>query len=142
MGIPWDRYIVANLETGRRRTISIEELLALAYVLSVAPVHLLVPPTGSAPLRHVPTMVIDPDQARRWIRGFGALDTDERIFFTEVPFQEIGVWPDRDRVIVGDPAAPDLGALSASDRAQRERMRELARRLDPEAREGGGDGER
>ena len=39
----WTRIVVTKLETGRRQSVSVEELLALAYVLNVAPVHLLVP---------------------------------------------------------------------------------------------------
>lgn len=47
VGVKWDRSIVANLENGRRRFVTVDELLALAYVLDVAPVHLLVPPLPS-----------------------------------------------------------------------------------------------
>src|SRR6266545_5102056 len=42
-GIGWDRQIVTNLETGRRASLSVDELFALAVVLQVAPIHLLVP---------------------------------------------------------------------------------------------------
>jgi transcriptional regulator with XRE-family HTH domain len=91
VGIKWDRSIVANLENGRRSTISVEELLALAYVLDVAPVHLMVPldPDG--------WYAVTPDnyatrnsRARAWIRGTYALldHTDERKYFSEVPKEE------------------------------------------------------
>jgi transcriptional regulator with XRE-family HTH domain len=43
-GIPWDRSIVASFELGRRASVTVEELLGLAYVLGVSPLHLLVPP--------------------------------------------------------------------------------------------------
>lgn len=36
-GIAWDRSIVANLENGRRSTVSVDELAALARVLDVEP---------------------------------------------------------------------------------------------------------
>lgn len=94
VGIPWDRHIVANLETGRRRSVSVEELLALAYVLSVAPVHLLVPPATDSPVHLVPRSSVDAKRARRWIRGLDALHTDERIYFSEVPRQEFGIGVD------------------------------------------------
>lgn len=40
LGIPWDRNTVAKLETGRR-SLSIDELLALATALCVSPADLL-----------------------------------------------------------------------------------------------------
>jgi transcriptional regulator with XRE-family HTH domain len=36
-GIPWQRSIVANLENGRRESVSVDELIALSAVLGVAP---------------------------------------------------------------------------------------------------------
>ena len=43
-GMPqFDRGILANFESGRRRSISVDEVLVLALVLDVAPVHLFVP---------------------------------------------------------------------------------------------------
>src|SRR4051794_35558476 len=55
VGIPWQRPVVANLETGRRRTVSVEELLALAYVFNVAPIHLLVPLRNDIAYRLTPS---------------------------------------------------------------------------------------
>lgn len=91
VGIKWDRSIVANLENGRRSIITVEELLGLAFVLDVAPIHLMVPqdsagwyavtPEGYATLN---------DRVRAWIRGAYALPghTDERKYFSEVPEDE------------------------------------------------------
>jgi transcriptional regulator with XRE-family HTH domain len=47
VGIEWERIIVTKLETGRRASVSVEEMLALAYVLDVAVVDLVVPPWPS-----------------------------------------------------------------------------------------------
>jgi transcriptional regulator with XRE-family HTH domain len=41
-GVPWKRDIVANLEAGRRRTVDVGELLALAVVLEIPPALLLI----------------------------------------------------------------------------------------------------
>lgn len=57
-GIPWEYGVVAKLETGRRKALSVAEWLALARVLDVPPVALLLPEEdteyqvtpGSAPL--------------------------------------------------------------------------------------------
>lgn len=43
-GVSWTRGTIAKLETGRRQTVSIDEVIALAYALDVPVVHLL-PPT-------------------------------------------------------------------------------------------------
>lgn len=96
VGISWDRSVVTALETGRRQSVSVEELLALAYVLSVAPVHLLVPPVSQeqlraarslyavAPRAAAPTAVI-----REWIRGRAPIgNTDARMYFGEAPVDE------------------------------------------------------
>ena len=95
VGVPWDRSIVANLESGRRRTVSVEEMLALAYVLSVAPVHLVVPPVGQddkTPYAVVPNSGEipnpPPDTVRGWIRGHAPWTADPRRYFTEVPDSE------------------------------------------------------
>lgn len=42
-GVPWERIVVSNLETGRRQSLSITEWLTLARVLDVPPMALLLP---------------------------------------------------------------------------------------------------
>jgi transcriptional regulator with XRE-family HTH domain len=89
-GLKWDRATVAKLETGRRQSLTLEEVLALAAVLNVAPVHLLIPvdsdqepyPVTSA--TSVPSGVV-----REWIRGKSPLPgSDRRDYFSEVPEEE------------------------------------------------------
>ncbi|MFG1839105.1 helix-turn-helix domain-containing protein [Micromonospora sp. NPDC049175] len=101
-GIPWDRSIVASLELGRRATVTVEELLALSFVLSVAPVHLLVPPVGvddKTPYQVVPNGPGSPDPVlggsapypavvRAWVRGQLPMG-DMRSYFEEVPPSEL-----------------------------------------------------
>ena len=86
--------VLANIETGRpdaagtrRRDITVDELLTLAYVLNVAPLHLLVLPAEREPgtAMHVlpGTTVTDPDLLTRWLRGEEALPgTDHRAYYT------------------------------------------------------------
>lgn len=89
VGIPWDRSIVANLENGRRAAVSVEEFLALAYVLDVAPVHLLVPidATQVTPYRVVPEgNPVGAWFARAWVRGQTAVGgVNAKNYFAEVP---------------------------------------------------------
>lgn len=90
-GVSWQRGTVAKLETGRRENITVAELLALAVVLDVAPVHLLVPPDSDTPYRVSDTQTATPQSARGWIRGFEPLTgADPRKFFSEVPLNEYG----------------------------------------------------
>ena len=90
-GIRWDRSVVANLESGRRSAVSVEELLALAFVLDVAPIHLIVPTDPDGWYAVTPDIATSNEQARAWIRGApgGALPgTDERKYYSEVPEDE------------------------------------------------------
>ena len=90
-----DRSTVANIETGRRRRIGVDELLTLAYVLDAAPVHLLLPRTDDDPVRLLPTVTVPAGQARRWVRGDEQFpDRDERTYRYEVPDSE---WERRSR---------------------------------------------
>ena len=90
VGVPWKRGVVAKLESGLREAVSVEELLALAYVLDVAPVHLLVPFDDDAqPYQVTPTRDDPAGFVRDWIRGDWYLDgTDVRNFFSELPEHE------------------------------------------------------
>jgi hypothetical protein len=91
-GVKWDRSIVTNLELGRRAGVSVEELFALAYVLSVAPVHLLVPIDAEEVTPYRVTPVGNPFGAwfvRAWVRGQTPIGhVDARRYFAEVPERE------------------------------------------------------
>ncbi|WP_161801637.1 helix-turn-helix domain-containing protein [Micromonospora sp. RV43] len=88
-GIAWDRSIVANLENGRRASVSVEEFLVLAFVLDVAPVHLLVPVDAeeTTPYRVVPERLPAGSWfVRAWFRGRTPIGgVDPKRYFAEVP---------------------------------------------------------
>lgn len=71
-GVPWERIVVSNLETGRRQSLSITEWLALAYVLDVSPLTLLLPAEDAdykvTPERTAPASVVG-----AWLMGPHAL---------------------------------------------------------------------
>lgn len=111
-GVPWSRVVVTKLETGRRPGVTVAELLALARVLEVAPVHLIVPPLSAAELMPprdrldrppyvyavTPRTVVPTVAVRGWLRGertFG--DIDPRRYFGAVPPDEFAA-PPRDEV--------------------------------------------
>ena len=99
VGVPFDKTVIANLETGRRRFVTVAELLALALVLDVAPLHLMVPtddtPTDDTPAPEhevypvTPTLTCATSSVRAWIRGESPLgQQDPRTYFAEVPAEE------------------------------------------------------
>ncbi|MCW2904734.1 MAG: helix-turn-helix domain protein [Streptosporangiaceae bacterium] len=86
VGVKWDRSIVANLENRRRSYVTVDELLALAYVLEVFPAHLLVPIEDEALYRLVPGREDRAGDVREWVRARLPLTgMDTRVMFTDVP---------------------------------------------------------
>lgn len=97
-GVPFDKTVIANLETGRRRFVTVQELLALAEVLVVAPVHLLVPPDDEGDYQVTPAGPRYPLQnVRSWVRGKWPITRRQgmtkgetgRLFFLEAPVSEL-----------------------------------------------------
>jgi transcriptional regulator with XRE-family HTH domain len=68
-GMAWTRLVVTKLETGRRKSVSTEELLALAYVLDVAPIYLLLPWDDGAAYPVTPNTRARTGLVREWVRG-------------------------------------------------------------------------
>ena len=73
LGVSLKRAVIANLESGVRRTISVAEVLALAYVLGVPPLLLLVPVGEAGEVEILPGVDAEPWDAARWITGEGAV---------------------------------------------------------------------
>jgi len=96
-GIPWERIVVTKLETGRRASVSVAEMFALAAVLNCPPVMLMTADerdwTDDQPGRVVlnyqvtPTVTSDMSSVRAWIRGAVTLgeDDDPREYYGELP---------------------------------------------------------
>jgi transcriptional regulator with XRE-family HTH domain len=83
-GSPWiTRTLIAELESGRKVSVSLELLLGLANAFGVAPVHLLVPFEGRVEIggRAIPVK-----RVRAWICGRQPLRAaHELIYRQEVP---------------------------------------------------------
>jgi transcriptional regulator with XRE-family HTH domain len=67
MGIP--RSVLANLESGRRDTVAVAEVLVLAAALGVAPVELFCPAGFDEEIEILPGRPLDPLLASRWVDG-------------------------------------------------------------------------
>ena len=93
-GVDWQRMVVAKLENGWRQDVSVAELLALARVLQVSPVHLIVPPDAdtyqvTAGTRDTAGTTVPADLARDWIGGRAVLPGDDmRLYLAELPISE------------------------------------------------------
>jgi len=90
----FNRSVLANIESGRRKYVTVDELLALAYVLDVAPIHLLVPVEVDQTVnehfyRACPDAFLPVPEARAWVRGSHApAAVDPRVYYSEVPLDE------------------------------------------------------
>lgn len=66
-GVPWSRETAVNLERGRKRSLGVHELLALAFVLDVdSPVDLIAPGEEWLPVVGIRLL---PADVRRWCLG-------------------------------------------------------------------------
>lgn len=88
-----NRPVISNIESGRRQGVTLEEMMVLAVVLDVAPVHLFVPiDDDDAYLDYylaTPETYLTAAEARAWVRGGHALNIqDPRTYFSEVPRED------------------------------------------------------
>lgn len=91
--------VLYALESGRKqgkkpRPVSVDELMTLACLLNVAPVHLLVPVdvAEDAPYYPAPGFKTTVVEARSWIRGtFPLAGMSVRDYYAEIPESEVGV---------------------------------------------------
>ncbi|WP_192810106.1 helix-turn-helix domain-containing protein [Actinomadura rudentiformis] len=68
-GLSMKRSVIANLESGRRPTLSLMELLVLARVLRVAPVQLVIPIGHEEEIEVLPGTVVRTWDALKWFTG-------------------------------------------------------------------------
>jgi transcriptional regulator with XRE-family HTH domain len=69
LGMPIPRSVLANLESGRRETVSVAEVLILAAALNVAPIELICPVGFDKQTEMLPGREMDPLDATRWVTG-------------------------------------------------------------------------
>lgn len=69
LGTGWSRTTVAKLEAGRRGSVSVGELLALAVVFGLPPIWLLVDPESSTAVPVAAGVELDPWTALLWMIG-------------------------------------------------------------------------
>jgi len=74
LGMPIPRPDLANLESGRRDSVSAAEVLILAAALDVAPIDLIAPVGYDEHIEMLPGRMMDPLEAARWVGGQHAID--------------------------------------------------------------------
>jgi transcriptional regulator with XRE-family HTH domain len=72
---------ITRIERGDRK-VTIDEMVALAAALDVAPVHLFLPIEGDAPVQLTPKRTVDIEHARQWARGRRPLDPANVRFYS------------------------------------------------------------
>jgi transcriptional regulator with XRE-family HTH domain len=77
LGMPIPRSVLANLESGRRETVSVAEVLVLAAALDVAPIELISPVGFDEETEMLPGSMMDPLYAMRWFTGELKLDVSD-----------------------------------------------------------------
>lgn len=89
-----NRSVIANIESQRRKYVTVDELCCLAYALDVAPVHLMVPMDDDPAIDHdlyaaTPDRMMPLRNARQWVRGeWVPPGRDPRLYFANVPADE------------------------------------------------------
>lgn len=71
LGLPINRSVLANLESGRRPSVSVAELLVLARALDTAPALLLFPPGRHEMIELLPDSPVPVFDALRWFAADG-----------------------------------------------------------------------
>jgi hypothetical protein len=74
LGMPIPRSVLANLESGRRETVSVAEVMVLAAALDVSPIELMCPVGFDEKTEMLPGRMMDPREAVRWFTGEMKLD--------------------------------------------------------------------
>ncbi|MFI6138020.1 helix-turn-helix domain-containing protein [Streptomyces griseus] len=73
LGMPIQRSVLANLESGRRTTVTVAEVLVLAEALEVAPAALMFPAGYSQEVEVLPSVEVSPLRAVDWLGGYTKL---------------------------------------------------------------------
>ncbi len=104
LGLPMSQAAVTRIERGDRKC-SLDEAVAIAAALDVAPMHLFLPIDGDDPVQLAPALEVDAPLARAWARGEQPLRPEDARFYA---FQAPSV-----RLTAGD-----LARLSDDELAQ------------------------
>lgn len=75
LGYTYTRNALVNLEGGRKTSVDISELIAIAHALDVPPITLIYPGIPDEPVEYVPEITVDSWTAAKRFAGLDASDT-------------------------------------------------------------------
>jgi transcriptional regulator with XRE-family HTH domain len=111
LGYPMTQAMIAKIESVRTdratndvraaRSVSVDELVALAYALDTSPTNLLVPWPSDAAVNLVRGVSISGAKGRRWFRGWEPAPGQDAQRYRRIV-------PDQDRIFLQDPHLPSL----------------------------------
>ncbi|KSU59643.1 MULTISPECIES: helix-turn-helix domain-containing protein [unclassified Gordonia (in: high G+C Gram-positive bacteria)] len=73
LGLPISRSVISDLETGRKRSLDVAELIVLAAALRVPPIQLLYPDIPDKHVDVVPGYGVESARAAAWFAGLSGL---------------------------------------------------------------------
>lgn len=73
VGKPLTRAVISDLETGRKKTLEVSELLTLAVALDIPPLLLLFPDYPAGSVEIVPGVTVSSERAADWLAGRGVI---------------------------------------------------------------------
>lgn len=71
LGVEMKRTVIGGIEAGTRKTVSVSEIFAIAYVLAIPPILLMVPVGEPDEFEVLPGISTDPWTAATWLAGEG-----------------------------------------------------------------------
>ncbi len=77
LGMLIPRSVLANLESGRRETVSVAEIMVLAAALNVSPIELMCPAGFGRQAEVLPGRLVDWPEVMRWFTGELKMDVTE-----------------------------------------------------------------
>jgi hypothetical protein len=80
LGLPLNQSVITRIERGTRK-VSLDEAIALAAALDVAPVHLFLPITDEGRVSVTPSTEVPSRVARQWALGLRPLDPSNTRFY-------------------------------------------------------------
>jgi transcriptional regulator with XRE-family HTH domain len=126
IGMPIQRSVLANLESGRRTTITVAEVLVLAHALNVPPGVLMFPAGHEVQTEVLPGAYTEPGSAVDWLAGRTFLDHDAAEKFFDTPLGLVRLHQDqvttlRRSVRSRDHAREEFADIAARYRGEEER---------------------
>lgn len=119
LGMPIQRSVLANLESGRRTTVTIAEVLVLARALNVPPGTLIFPAGYEAQTEVLPGAYTEPGFAVEWLAGRTFFDRDAADEFFDTPLGLVRLHQDQATTLRRTARSRDMARQEFADIAAR-----------------------